>query len=105
MHHHRHRRGVDTEQATDHRHAVGIGEHRDSAGLNCGRGVLGPVHRRPGQCREQDADNGILGAQSDTANADISHAPGTGGRWLNPGGRWAGPGRHRADSGGQGRQG
>ena len=119
MHHYRHRWGVDTEQATDHRHTVGISEPRDSAGLDCGRGVLCPVHCRPGQCREQVADNCILGAQGDTANANIRHARGTGGRWVDPcgrwvdpcgswvdpGGRWANPGRHRADFGGQCRQG
>ena len=104
MDHHRHRRGIDTEQATDHRHTVGISEHRDSAGLDCGRGVLCPVHRRPGQCREQVADSCILGAQGDTANADIRHARGTGGRWSDPGRTWADPGRHRADPGGQCRQ-
>ena len=118
MHHHRHRWGVGTEQTTDHRNSISIGEYRDGAGLNCDRGVHRPVHRRPGQCREKVAGNGILGAQSDTADPHIGHVRGVGRPWVDPGrtwvdlgrtwvdlGRtWVDLGRHRADPGGQGRQ-
>ena len=78
MNHHRDRCRA-AEQPTDHHHALSVGEHRHSAGVERRTDVLGAVCRSPGQCREQITSEGILGAQGHPADADVEGGRAIGG--------------------------